>query len=451
MNENIFREYDIRGIVGEDLTPNVVENLGRAIGTYLIRKGVNEMTLGRDCRLSSENLRDQLCQGLLGAGMNVFDIGVCHTPLVYFSLFHLDKNGGVMITGSHNPPEFNGFKVCLGKATIYGAEIKALEALIRKNDFEKGVGTLTCQDVLPAYWDRIAADIKLSRKLKVVVDGGNGTGGHAAVPLLKRLGAEVIELYCDMDGRFPHHHPDPTVPAYIKDLIQTVQREKADVGIGYDGDADRIGVIDEKGDIIWGDHLMIIFAREVLKEVPGATFISEVKASQNFYDDINQKGGKAIMGKTGHSLMKAKMKEEHALVAGEVSGHIFFAHRYYGFDDAIYATCRLLEILSNTNKTLSGLLSDVPKTWTTPEIRVDCPDDKKFAVIDRVKEIFKKKYQIIEIDGARILMSGGWGLVRASNTQPVLVLRFEADSEKRLNEIRQEVSTIVEKIIVDSC
>jgi phosphomannomutase/phosphoglucomutase len=447
MNENIFREYDIRGIVGEDLTPEVVENLGKAIGTYLIRKGVNEMTLGRDCRLSSENLRDQLCQGLLGTGMNVIDIGVCHTPLVYFSLFHLDKNGGVMITGSHNPPEFNGFKVCLGKATIYGDEIKKLETLIRKNDFEKGSGTLSCHDVLPAYWDRIAADIKLSRKLKVVVDAGNGTGGHAAVPLLKRVGAEVIDLYCDMDGRFPNHHPDPTVPAYIKDLIETVQREKADVGIGYDGDADRIGVIDEKGDIIWGDHLMIIFAREVLKEVPGATFISEVKASQNFYDDINQKGGKAIMGKTGHSLMKAKMKEEHALVAGEVSGHIFFAHRYYGFDDAIYATCRLLEILSNTNKTLSRLLSDVPKTWTTPEIRVDCPDDKKFAVIDRVKEIFNEKYQIIDIDGARILMPGGWGLVRASNTQPVLVLRFEADSEKRLKEIKREVSSVVEKII----
>ena len=447
MNENIFREYDIRGIVGEDLTPDVVKNLGRAIGTYLIRKGVKEMTLGRDCRLSSENLREQLCQGLLATGMNVIDIGVCHTPLVYFSLFHLDKNGGVMITGSHNPPEFNGFKVCLGKATIYGAEIKALEALIRKNDFEEGTGTLSCHNVLPAYWDRIAGDITLSRKLKVVVDAGNGTGGHAAVPLLKRLGAEVIELYCDMDGTFPNHHPDPTVPAYMKDLIATVQREKADIGIGYDGDADRIGVIDEKGDIIWGDHLMIIFAREVLKEVPGATFISEVKASQNFYNDIKQKGGKAIMGKTGHSLMKAKMKEEHALVAGEVSGHIFFAHRYYGFDDAIYATCRLLEILSKTNKTLSGLLSDVPRTWTTPEIRVDCSDDKKFVVIDRVKEIFKEKYQIIEIDGARILMPGGWGLVRASNTQPVLVLRFEADSENRLEEIRQEVSKVVEEII----
>jgi phosphomannomutase/phosphoglucomutase len=226
-----------------------------------------------------------------------------------------------------------------------------------------------------------------------------------------------------------------------------VQREKADAGIGYDGDADRIGVIDETGDIIWGDHLMIIFSREVLKEVPGATFISEVKASQNFYNDINEKGGRAIMGKTGHSLMKAKMKEEHALVAGEVSGHIFFAHRYYGFDDAIYASCRLLEILSNSNQSLSGLLSDVPKTWTTPEIRVDCPDDKKFAVIEKIKERFKEKYQIIDIDGARILMPGGWGLVRASNTQPVLVLRFEAHSEKRLQEIRREISSVVNQIV----
>lgn len=447
MNENIFREYDIRGTVNEDLTPGVVISLGRAIGTYLKRNGVSDMTLGRDCRLSSESLRNQLCQGLLATGVNVVDIGVCHTPLLYFSLFHIDKNGGVMITGSHNPPEFNGFKVCLGKTTIYGTEIKALETLIKNNDFETGAGSLTSLNLLPAYWDRIAADIKLSRKLKVVVDAGNGTGGKAAVPLLRRLGAEVIELYCDMDGRFPHHHPDPTVPAYMQDLIETVLREKADVGIGYDGDADRIGVVDETGSIIWGDHLMILFARDVLHEVPGATFISEVKASQNFYNDINQKGGKAIMWKTGHSLMKAKMKEEHALVAGEVSGHIFFAHRYYGFDDAIYATCRLLEILAKSSASLSHLLSDVPKTWTTPEIRVDCPDDRKFAVIDRIKEIFMETYQIIDIDGARILMPGGWGLVRASNTQPVLVLRFEADSEKRLAEIRQEVSAVVERVI----
>ncbi len=447
MNENIFREYDIRGVVHEDLTPEVVTRLGRAIGTYLKRAGVSDITLGRDCRLSSERLRNDLCQGLLATGVNVIDIGVCHTPLLYFSLFHLNMNGGVMITGSHNPPEFNGFKVCRGKTTIYGAEIKALEALIRNNDFETGAGSLTSLNLLPAYWDRIASDIKLARRLKVVVDAGNGTGGQAAVPLLKRLGVELIELYCDMDGRFPHHHPDPTVPAFMQDLIDTVLREKADVGIGYDGDADRIGVVDETGTIIWGDHLMILFARDVLQEVPGATFISEVKASQNFYNDINQKGGRAIMWKTGHSLMKAKMKEEQALVAGEVSGHIFFAHRYYGFDDAVYATCRLLEILAKSATPLSGLFGDVPRTWTTPEIRVDCPDDRKFAVIERIKEIFKTTYQIIDIDGARILLPGGWGLVRASNTQPVLVLRFEADSEQRLAEIRQEISSVVDRVI----
>jgi phosphomannomutase/phosphoglucomutase len=449
VNEQIFREYDIRGVVGVDLTPEVVENLGRAIGTYLIRNNVTEMTLGRDCRLSSDSLNDELCRGLLATGINVIDIGVCHTPLLYFSLFHLDKNGGVMITGSHNPPEFNGFKVCLGKATIYGEEIKALEKLIRAQDFEEGAGNYSTQDVLQAYWSRIAGDIKLARKLKIVVDAGNGTGGRAAVPLLRRLGVEVIELYCDMDGNFPNHHPDPTVPEYLKDLIETVKREKAAAGIGFDGDADRIGVVDEQGSIIWGDHLMILFAREVLKEVPGATFLSEVKASQNFYNDINQRGGRAIMGKTGHSLMKAKMKEEHALVAGEVSGHMFFAHRYYGFDDAIYAACRLLEIISRSDKTLSGLLSDVPKTWTTPEIRVDCPDEKKFSVVEKIRKIFQKKYQIIDIDGARILMSGGWGLVRASNTQPVLVLRFEADSEQRLAELKKEVSSVVERIIAE--
>ena len=269
MNEQIFREYDIRGVVGVDLTPEVVENLGRAIGTYLIRNNVTEMTLGRDCRLSSDSLNDELCRGLLATGINVIDIGVCHTPLLYFSLFHLDKNGGVMITGSHNPPEFNGFKVCLGKATIYGEEIKALEKLIRAQDFEEGAGNYSTQDVLPAYWDRIAGDIKLARKLKIVVDAGNGTGGRAAVPLLRRLGVEVIELYCDMDGNFPNHHPDPTVPEYLKDLIETVKREKAAAGIGFDGDADRIGVVDEQGSIIWGDHLMILFAREVSERGAG--------------------------------------------------------------------------------------------------------------------------------------------------------------------------------------
>jgi phosphomannomutase/phosphoglucomutase len=447
MTDHIFREYDIRGVVETDLTESTVLNLGKAIGTYLLAHGIKEMVVGRDCRLSSENLNKSLIKGLLSTGIDVVDLGICHSPLLYFSLFHLNKNGGVMITGSHNPPEFNGFKICRGKTTIHGSEIQKLKEIINKNSFSIGSGNLSHTDILPAYWDTIAADIKLSKELKVVIDAGNGTGGRASVELLKRLGCDVKELYCDMDGNFPNHHPDPTVPACLADLIETVKREKADLGIGYDGDADRIGAVDEKGNIIWGDQLLTIFAREILKESPGATFISEVKASQNFYNDINQKGGKAIMWKTGHSLIKAKMKEENALLAGEMSGHMFFAHRYFGFDDAVYATCRLLEILSTTNAPLSSLLSDLPKTFTTPEIRVDCPDSKKFEITEKVKTHFKKSCETIDIDGVRILMKDGWGLVRSSNTQPVLVLRFEANTKERLDEIKEEVETVVKSLI----
>lgn len=443
MNENIFREYDIRGVVKTDLTDDVVETLGRSIGTYLRAHNVQEITLGRDCRLSSDRLREVLVSGLLAAGVNIVDIGVCHTPLLYFSLFHLDTNGGVMITGSHNPPEFNGFKVCLGKTTIHGHEIQKVKEIAKQGRFAQGSGAVRSQNILSGYWDYIARDIALKRGLRVAIDAGNGTGGQVAVPLLKRLGCEVIELNCSMDGHFPNHHPDPTIPKNLEQLIAAVRQQQADVGIAYDGDADRIGVVDEQGAIIWGDYLMILYARDILKQVPGATFISEVKASQNFYQEVERSGGRAIMWKTGHSLIKAKMQEEHAVLAGEVSGHIFFAHRYFGFDDAIYATCRLLEILSNAAVPLSTLLADVPRTYATPEIRVDCADEKKFAVIEEMKQIFQKRYKVIDIDGARVLMPGGWGLVRASNTQPVLVLRFEADSPGRLEEIRAEVESVV--------
>ena len=415
------------------------------MGTHLLRNGASELVLGRDCRLSSDSLRDSLVRGLLATGINVVDIGVCHTPLVYFSLFHLALNGGIMITGSHNPPECNGFKVCRGKSTIHGAEIQELKNLILAKDFEKGEGRLRHESALAAYWERIAADVGIARPLKVVVDAGNGTGGKAAVPLFKRMGCDVIELFCDMDGNFPNHHPDPTVPAFMQTLIKTVKSEKADIGIAFDGDGDRIGAVDEQGAIIWGDQLLIIYAREILKELPGATIISEVKASQSLYNDITARGGRGIMWKTGHSLIKAKMKEENAVLAGEMSGHMFFEHRYFGFDDAVYAACRLLEILSKTAAPASSLLKDVPKTYTTPEIRVDCPDEKKFPLIEAVRDIFRKKYDVIDIDGARILMPGGWGLVRASNTQPVLVLRFEADTPERLESIRREVEAEVKQ------
>ncbi len=450
MNDNIFREYDIRGIVSEDLTADVVKNLGKATGTFLVRKGVTEMIVGRDCRLSSETIRDDLVSGLISTGINVIDIGVCHSPLVYFSLFHLDKNGGVMITGSHNPSEYNGFKICCGKTTIHGEDITALKNLIHKNDFATGDGSVKAYDIFPEYIDYICGNISLSKKLHVVIDAGNGTGGMVAVPILKRLGCEVTELYCEMDGNFPNHHPDPTVTDNLIDLQNTVLKLKADVGIGFDGDGDRIGAVDEKANIIWGDRLMIIFARDILEQHPGATFISEVKGSQTFYDDIQAKGGRAIMWKTGHSLIKAKMKQENALLAGEMSGHMFFAHRYFGFDDAVYACCRLVEIISKTDQPLSGLLSDVPPTFTTPEIRVDCPDEKKFSVIECAKKFFKDKYDIIDIDGARINMPGGWGLVRASNTQPVLVLRFEADTEGRLAEIKKEIESAVNRFLDDT-
>ena len=443
MNLHIFKEYDIRGVVPRDLTPALVTCLGRALGTFFIRNGASTMVLGRDCRLSSPDVHAQLVRGLIATGMQVIDIGVCHTPLVYFSLFHLEKNAGVMITGSHNPPEYNGFKVCLGKTTIYGEQIQQIREIMERADYEIGSGACEKRDMLPDYCDCIAGSISLKRPLKVVVDAGSGTGGQAAVPLLQRLGCDVVGLYCDMDGHFPHHHPDPTVPGNVQDLIETVARTGADVGISYDGDADRIGVVDDRGRIIAGDQLLLIFARSILDDVPGATVICEVKSSQVVIQEIERLGGRAIMWKTGHSLIKAKMQEEQALVAGEMSGHMFFAHRYFGFDDAVYATCRLLEIISRSSAPASALLDSLPRTYATPEIRVACPDDCKFAVVEQVKDILRGRYLLNDIDGARIDMPGGWGLVRASNTQPVLVLRFEALSAERLDVIRLEIETLV--------
>jgi len=443
MNTHVFREYDIRGIVPHELTPELVTCLGRALGTFFIRSGAGIMVLGRDCRLSSPDVRDQLVKGLVATGMQVIDIGICHTPLVYFSLFHLEKTAGVMITGSHNPPEYNGFKVCLGKSTICGQQIQHILELMTAADFETGSGGCTQQNLLDDYCDYIAGSIHLKRPLKVVIDAGNGTGAQAAVPLLRRLGCEVVGLYCEMDGRFPHHHPDPTVSENMQDLIAEVGRTGADVGISYDGDGDRIGVVDERGRIIRGDQLLLIFARSILGDNPGATFIAEVKSSQVVFQEIERLGGRAIMWKTGHSLIKAKMQEEQALAAGEMSGHMFFAHRYLGFDDAVYATCRLLEILSLSPVPASALLDSIPAACATPEIRLDCPDHSKFELVEQVKGILSERYTVNDIDGVRVAVPGGWGLVRASNTQPALVLRFEASSAGRLEEIRHEIETIV--------
>ncbi len=465
---SIFREYDIRGVVGQDLTLELSEEIGKAFGTYLVRKNYARISLGRDVRLSSPPLRERLTQGLLSTGVHIMDVGICPTPLLYFSLFRLPVEGGVVITGSHNSAEFNGFKLCVGKSTIYGEEIQKIRQLIERKDYEKGKGSLKIIEIIPDYISYLTDQFSQrlgsqKRTLKVVVDAGNGTAGAVAPRLLKNLGCEVIELYCEGDGHFPHHHPDPTVTENLKDLITKVKQTQADLGIGYDGDADRIGVVDEKGEIIWGDRLMLIFARDILashkENLPPPVFISEVKGSHLLYEDIRKRGGQAIMWKTGHSLIKAKMKEEKAVLAGEMSGHMFFSDRYFGYDDAIYASCRLVEILVHSQHSLSVLLSDLPKTYSTPEIRVDCPDAIKFNVVESLKTTFQGSssirspfpiQEVNTVDGIRITFSNGWGLVRASNTQPALVLRFEADSQDGLSKIKDFIETLTHKTIHQS-
>jgi len=445
MNPGIFREYDIRGIAGKDMTESDVIDIGKGVGTFLRRHDRRRIAVGRDCRITSNAYAGKLIEGLMSAGCDVIDIGVCPTPVLYFSINHLHLEGGVMVTASHNPPDYNGFKLCIDSDSIHGKDIQKILQIIEEASYVRGEGSLNAAEVISAYEAFILNNITVGRPLKVGVDAGNGTAGVVAVPVLKALGCEVHDIFCDMDGRFPNHPADPTVLKNMQDLIALLKEKKLDVGIGYDGDGDRIGIVDEKGRIVYGDRLMIIFSREILSRKPGATFISEVKCSKTMYEDIEKHGGRAIMWKTGHSLIKQKMKEEKAELAGEMSGHIFFADRYLGYDDAIYASCRLLEILSSSGKTVSELLADVPETYTTPEIRIDCPDDKKFGLVEKITAHFQKDYEVIDIDGARILFDEGWGLVRASNTQPALVLRFEATSEAALKEIRELVESTLDR------
>ncbi len=444
LKATIFREYDIRGIADEELQDEGVEQLGRAVGTYLQRNNGKNINLGRDCRLSSTRLRNALIRGLVASGCDVTDIGIVPTPLLYYSVFQLKAAGGVMITGSHNPAEYNGFKVVSGASTIHGEQIQEVRELIEKEDFLSGPGAESFADVSDPYVKEISAQFQLERRVKVVIDAGNGTGGPLMHRLLQNLNCEATELFFDMDGNFPNHHPDPTVPKNLKHLIDTVREKGADLGIAFDGDTDRIGAVDDEGTVIFGDQLLIIYAREILTRKPGATFIGEVKCSQLLYDDIKARGGNAIMWRTGHSLIKAKMKLEHAELAGEMSGHMFFADRYYGFDDALYAACRLIEIVSRSGHPLSAQLADLPKTVTTPEIRVDCADEAKFGVVERVTAHFRKLYPVVDVDGVRVLFPKGWGLVRASNTQPVLVLRFEATTPELLDQYQKEVEAAVE-------
>ena len=446
-NPHIFREYDIRGLVDKDLTVDVVELLGKGLGTVVKRKGGRSIAMGRDCRESSTRFRDALAKGLTSTGLDVFDIGVVPTPLTYFAANTLPVDGLAMITGSHNPPEYNGFKIGHGKTTLHGHEIQELRKLIEAKDFARSdkPGTVQPFDIVTPYNHFIRQTVKMGpKKLKIVIDAGNGTGGAVAVPLFQAMGFDVVPLFCEMDANFPNHHPDPTVVENLEDLIRAVKQHKADVGIAYDGDSDRIGVIDDQGNILWGDQLMILFSRYVLKEAPGAAIVGEVKCSYTLYDDIKAKGGRPIMWKAGHSLIKAQMKEEHAELAGEMSGHIFFKHRYFGFDDAVYSSARLLEILTHEQKPLSGLLADVPKTYASPEIRVDTEESKKFEIVKRATERLRRGgYSIVDVDGVRVSFPDGWGLIRASNTQAILVTRYEAKTQDRLKEIQ----ALIEKTI----
>src|ERR1700761_1580201 len=445
LKPSIFREYDIRGIADDELLDPDVESLGRALATYIVRHSGSSICLGCDCRLSGTRLHDALLKGLLAAGSHVLDAGTVPTPLLYYSVVHFDADGGIMITGSHNPPEYNGIKTVCGTGTLFGEDIQTIHKMILGNDFESGEGTLKKVDAVTPYVDEIAGQFQLERKVKVVVDAGNGTAGPVIHRVLEKLNVDATELFFDMDGHFPNHHPDPTVLKNLRALQESVRKHKADLGVAFDGDSDRIGAVDEQGNVVYGDMLLLIFGREILSRKPGSTFIGEVKCSQVMYDKLKALGGQPIMYKTGHSLIKAKMKQEHAELAGEMSGHMFFADRYYGYDDAIYATCRLLGVVSNSGQPLSHQLEDIPKLVSTPELRIDCPDDVKFKVVEKVAEVLRKSRPVVEVDGVRVPFDQGWGLVRASNTQPVLVMRFEASSKHLLQQYRSEIEEIVER------
>ena len=438
----IFRQYDIRGIVGQDLTVEAALGVGRAYASHLGALGLRgAVAVGRDNRPSGDMLRDALVEGLTSSGVDVVDIGVVPTPLLYWSLHHAAVVGGIQITGSHNPPEYNGFKLCVGSESLHGDGIQELYRLIQTQAFVNGHGSVRHEALIARYVDDVVNRIgPLSRPLKVVFDAGNGAGALVAEPLFSRLGLQGTYLFCESDGTFPNHHPDPTVVENLHDIIAEVRTQGADLGIAFDGDADRIGVVDGQGAIVWGDHILILYARDVLARTgKGQPVIFDVKCSQALPDAIAKAGGVPIMWKTGHSLIKDKMKETGAPIAGEMSGHMFFGEGFYGHDDALYGGARLLRIVADSGKSVTELLADVPKYVSTPEIRVDCPDEKKFSIVASAAAYFKSRYDVIDVDGVRVLFGDGWGLIRASNTQPVLVTRYEALTPARLDAIRTEM------------
>jgi len=442
LSRAIFREYDIRGVAGKDLTEEAAGLVAGAYAAFLAEKGVKgALAVGRDNRPSGQKLHASLVAGLLASGIDVVDIGIVPTPLAYWSQHNLDVVGGIQITGSHNPPEYNGFKLGLGTTSIYGADIQHLYELAISGKFPRGKGTLRKEEVIDRYVADIANRVgRLSRSLKVVIDCGNGAGSLVAPALFPKLGIKPRCLFCESDGTFPNHHPDPTVPKNVEALIAAVKQDRADIGIAFDGDADRIGVIDNTGEIIWGDYLLIIYARDALARTgKGQSIVFDVKASQALPEAVEKAGGIPVMWKTGHSLIEQKMHETHAPVGGEMSGHMFFSEGFYGFDDALYGAARLLHIVADSGKTVRELLADVPRFVSTPEIRVDCPDDRKFGIVEKAKKHFAAKYKVITVDGVRVLFGDGWGLIRASNTGPILVMRFEARTEEQLEKIQSEM------------
>lgn len=447
INELIFREYDIRGIADRDLSDEAVEKIAGALSAMFSAKGVEKIIVARDGRLSSPRISVKLIDSFLACGMNVVDIGMAASPVFYFACHEMKMNGGIMITGSHNPPEYNGMKISLNQATIYGEDIKALFKKVMAGEKPEGAGVLETADVVPGYRKYIRETVSAGRKLKIVVDSGNGVGGGIIVPVLRDMGVEVESIFEEVDGNFPNHFADPTVPENLKALIAKVRETGADFGVAFDGDADRIGVIDEKGNIIWGDRLMALFAKPLLAANPGGKIVFEVKCSKALPETIEKLGGKAIMSRTGHSPIEARIQDEKALFGGEMSGHIYFNDRYFGYDDALYTVARLVELVSSSDQKLSSYLDDVPSYPITPEIRVDCADEIKFDVVAKLSTHFQKTNEVITIDGARIIFEDGWGLCRASNTGPVLVMRFEASTEDGVERIKKEVTDVLSGIL----
>ncbi|MDP6852907.1 MAG: phosphomannomutase/phosphoglucomutase [Candidatus Marinimicrobia bacterium] len=437
MNPYIFRKYDIRGIVEEDFTPEVVTNLGRAFGTYITRAGGKTVAVSGDIRLTTPRLMENLMDGLMAVGIKVLNMGIAPTPANYFSMFHLDADGAVQITGSHNPPEFNGFKISYKQRAFYGDQIQGLKELIDEEDFDYAQGSVEKIEILPAYMEMLQSKITLKKNLKAVMDCGNAAACLVAPQIFKIMGIETRELFSNIDGTFPNHHPDPTEDHNLVDLIREIQEGDYDFGVAYDGDADRVVAVDEKGGIIRSDVLMALFLPEIIKN-DGDAIVFDVKCSQALEDMIHKYGGTPVMWKTGHSLIKDKMKEMNVAFAGEMSGHIFFADNFYGFDDAVYVSLRLAQLLSNSERTLSELTAEIPTYYSTPELRLDCSDDEeKFNIAREAEAYFTEHYDCITVDGVRVKFEDGWGLVRASNTQPVIVCRFEAKTRERMKEIQE--------------